>query len=344
MSDQNAMQSLVSPPEVKINLDTNNNNKYLKLSDLFNKGSLIFLKVSMWSGTTKISASDLGINETENIRNALTLGSEKLIPKELLQTLTNIRTTAHQYIDQHSVKFDFYGKFVPTTQKESLTILLDALKSQFYPAVDLLIANYENIMTKQLDVLNVALMEATKHLPNQQVVVENAINRIRGKYPNSKVLKDKFAFSYKFRGITMPTDGKQLSSIEKAEKESEFVDETCTNIVKEYAVKVEEKLQYYRNILLSGGKLTKAAINSVDTLRDELEKLKFFGCMHLVKSLDSLLELLKFHMNFTDKENNNENLDKTVNGILELENNLQENINNSIGDFINNLKTTTIDI
>jgi len=102
---------------------------------LMRKGIIVRLTMSRWSGFTKIDPNDLGLKFSDDSRDFmkryLSLGSERLLPPEIMNEITAIERRARFNLDAHS--FDtIWGKFIPYHAFEDWESQNEQCKSMFF--------------------------------------------------------------------------------------------------------------------------------------------------------------------------------------------------------------------
>ena len=294
----------------------------LTLSRMFKLGSIFMLDTHIWTGTVKMSAGDLGIQDTQDVKDALNLGTERLVPKELLAPLNNLRTQGNNVIREYSAEFNFLpgSRFVPSVLADPLEQVLKGLKKQFddFVEVNWTEDNYNNKIKEQLEVTRKALLEATIGKPNSKEIVDVALARIRTKYPSLVTLKKRFRFDWARRSVNLPKD-KAIDDMDLAEQEAQVVEDSMSGIIKDYAAKVNEIVERVKAMSSGDKKPTAATIKSIQKLKGQISQLTYMGCQDLLGVLD---KLETFITNITtlqevDKELAATQLKDGINGISE---------------------------
>src|SRR4051812_1170605 len=114
-------------------------------NDLFFTGSVVDLAVSVWGARIQIKASDLGIEDSEEVRKALSLGSHRLVPPESLTAISAAAGKAQRAVDHHSLNFALIrgARYVPDTALPPLLEKLRVAREEFHGAVSAFLETYE---------------------------------------------------------------------------------------------------------------------------------------------------------------------------------------------------------
>lgn len=274
--------------------------KNLKFATFFSNGSVPFLEIPIWSATTKIQCADLGIAPSKDINDALNWGSEKLLNKELLAPLNNIRSSAQNLIRSNSETIDSIApglRFVPKTKIKEVSEVLKEYQDAFYKHVEeVILPNYEIKSIEQLEVIGRALRKATEGKPDQDKIVITALERIKNKYPSKDALKTKFRFLWKFRGITNDKTDDAVTVIDAALKESEATEAAIKEIVEGFGDRVKKKAAHIKEIIDEGGRPTEATITSLTKLRADVSSIEYMGGGGLCGVIDKLIILVNAYI------------------------------------------------
>lgn len=303
--------------------------KKLSIGALFRNGSVIILEARIWSGTTKLAPADLGVPDTQEVRDSLNFGTERLVPKELLSPLLNIRTTAHALINSYSADFPFLPgqKFTPKQLVDGLETALKALQEEFYNHKDgVVIPKFQEEAEKQLLKTEEALKKATEGKPNSIEIVQTALARIRTKLPDEKMLANKFHFGWAARSVDFRKDKSldaALEAMDAAQQETETVKENIAAIVHDYSGRVKDLIDNVQGMSAKGSKPTAATIKSIKNLREKIVGLNMFGGQNLLAVLDNLLGLVDTNIELAKLEQDKATIELNV-GVEALSKTLDE--------------------
>ena len=116
------------------------------ISNVFEKGVLVQIKTSVWTG--KIKASTAAVNKTDADADFLSI-HKSLVSKECLKPIENIRNLARGWVANRSLPFTVTGVlFIPKDMIEDVDQMLSIYQNQFYEKVDCFVDDYE-IYTRQ---------------------------------------------------------------------------------------------------------------------------------------------------------------------------------------------------
>jgi len=197
---------------------------------LFDKGVLLNLRVSMWSGKQKFTRGDMlvmGVDDSPIPEDVVSYGRKLLVSKEELQAFTRIQSNARNYINQFSSNFGISNThFICLPFIENVEERLQELKEDFEKTVDSFVERFESI---KIEMKN-------KH----PEFWEKCLKRF---YPETKEqLKDKFDFSWNLfkidessslKSINMKTA--QLMKQQMKTKINDFVEQYINEMRKDTA-------------------------------------------------------------------------------------------------------------
>lgn len=108
---------------------------------LWTDGVLVAIEVRRWGGAVTLKAEDLDITEQPKI---IELGRKFLMPKEALREIMAVEQKARVFLKNNSVPFIISAAhFVPLHKFERVIENLKVFKTEFYTAVEKLIADFE---------------------------------------------------------------------------------------------------------------------------------------------------------------------------------------------------------
>jgi hypothetical protein len=171
------------------------------INNLFATGAVVKVKVSAWSATKKLNPIELGLPENSINKDIINLGSKRLIPKEEMSKLYNIRAKANQKISTVSFDFDFGGNFVPNKKLDELKKELESLKKEFQDTVDDIGNRYPQMKQEIMEQWKAeAISIASRH--KDPSMVDEIMLRVDSAFPDWEVVKEKFGFSFhEYRNI-----------------------------------------------------------------------------------------------------------------------------------------------
>jgi hypothetical protein len=258
----------------------------LTWDSVFLAGSLIDLDVGIWSGLTRLKPEDLGIAETPEVKAALQLGHERLIPKEALEEIFRIVWRARTNVELVSLRFTAVqgARFVPVQKREQLEQDLLGFQADFNEAVQNFLSEYEKHKAEMRPLIETALRQAAKSPQDAEI----GIARILNSYPSIEALQNKFKFCWRAFGISVPKDGAKGGIIAETEDAREVV----LNMVRQLREEATEKLTSVLQLLIRGGKFTSKTVNSVSEVCKRLKSLNFFQDEQLEAALNQAMSIL----------------------------------------------------
>ena len=165
------------------------------IQSLFLKGSVVELKVKIWSGRKKLKAEDIGFSPDQINKDLISLGSKFLIPKDKINGLFGIRSRTYGALNSYTMDFSF-GSFVSQKNMPGLIAELEGLKQEFYQMVMELKDSYEDskreIMAAWQD--EAVRLASGQNDPN---FVFEVLGRIEAAFPDWSVIEPKFMFDWK---------------------------------------------------------------------------------------------------------------------------------------------------
>jgi hypothetical protein len=210
-------------------------------NDIFTQGTLIDFSVHLWRARIQLTASDLGIDPTEDVTAALSFGCHRLAPAKAFEQINTIVRQWQKAIEEHSLNFPLLNgvRYVPDDQITELQQKLEREQRAFNQAVQDFIDDYNNIQEEMIPVLKSALYEAAK----DEVSAEAAVDRVISEYPSAKRISEKFGLEWNFFNISLPTSQDAVKTAKSAVPQVKRVIESMvTELRKELSGKVETLL------------------------------------------------------------------------------------------------------
>ena len=178
---------------------------------LYEKGTLIAVRVSRWTGQKKITKKDLLLDDTLN-DHVIYPGHMKLLPPEAGDDVSDIEYKARKLLAAVSVPFlGFDGiRYVKLDVLPGVLKELPELREKFDASVESLIKMYPDLKKKQLDQIDkqlsaIALEALKKAKPENYAARELEVKTWHDKayafyescYPDDAKLKKSFQFSWR---------------------------------------------------------------------------------------------------------------------------------------------------
>lgn len=290
----------------------------LTWKDLFDCGTIVHLTVGIWSGMVKVSPNDLGIPDTQEVRDVLTLGHERLVPKESLDRMRTISGEARKGVDNSSISFPLIigGRFVPKNKRTVLEETLSYHRTLFEAAKLEFVANYNNYKETMKPKIRKALMDAT----SDSELVERALERISTKYPSSNKIVNKFKFEWKSFTISEPIDDAVASSVNSIETD---VKDAINTMMKTLREEILEKVEHIKKMLTSGAKFTAKTLRAS---RDLFKKVRELNVFEDAKLMDTIAKFEKILIGIEPDKDTSD----TMISLNELEEELKDSLENAV--------------
>lgn len=252
----------------------------MRWDDLFNNGSVVDLSASMWRAKVKLKASDLGIDDSPEVKQALSLGCHRLLPSKAFEEIVAAARECRNLVDQYSMNFGLIrgARFVPNKNVGKLMTALRTEKTRFYEAVDRFLDNYETGKEEMLPVIEKALRDAAR----SDEAAARAFRRIRQEYPTREEVLTRFQISWSIYQITSP---RSREAAEAIEGEGDNVKSMVRSMVEQLRGEMTTKLADLLKLIERGGKLPERSIKSAVDLLDRLEGLNVFGDAALAEQI-----------------------------------------------------------
>lgn len=251
-------------------------------NDLFREGALTDLDCGIWSARVRLKPSDLGIEDTKEVRKAINMAYARLVPKEAIEKINRLTWDARKAIENCSIPFPLVqgASFVPKGRREELEVKLQELKTQFDGQVAIFLARYDEYKAEMEPVIRQALKDAAHNGDS-----EKGIQRILSEYPLVDFIATKFYFTWRTFAISAPIDGTVAEALQDA---SGDVKDAITSMVQSLRDEVTKKIESIMALVKGGGKYTAKTINSARRVIDRMRKMNVLGD----KTLDSALNKL----------------------------------------------------
>lgn len=286
----------------------------MELSQLFNDGSLVDIDISMWTGEKRLQPEDLGIPK-DSISKTFTLGSKKLLPKEVRSKFKNIDYEARKLLVSKSVSFPFGGaRFVPKKALVEFVQEIDKLQQKFQKLVDDLVANFNkyklDIRAEYVAAAHKAY-DRLKQLKGFDKTRDEYINeflaRVDSFYPKAEEVRSKYSIDYHVFQVALPditqasyedivSEQKKISMMEKAfsSKINRKIEEFAANMIEEIRSKAELVLSKVTDNMARGGRISEATLRMLRQMIANYQSLNVIG--------DSVFEneLLEFKKKYLD--------------------------------------------
>jgi len=288
-------------------------------NDLFTQGTLIDYSVHLWRARLRITADDLGIGNTEEVKKAISLGCHRLAPSEAFDDINTIVRGWNKDIEDHSFCFPMLQgvRYVPDSEVEDLKEKINDRMKSFEIAVAKFLEKYDQIQNEMLPVIEEALTEAAKTPEAARVALE----RVRSEYPAKEKIATKFGLEWNFFTISIPTSKEAALA---AKDSIPQVQRVVQSMVEQLRNELSEKVSNLINLAEKGKSGTSRSKDGIGeqskqsalTVLDKVDRLNIFGDSVLSDQISNLRRLLK--SDYT--------LDSVVTDLSQIKGNLESNI------------------
>jgi len=250
---------------------------------LFEKGSIIDLNIKTWHAKTKITFSDLGIDNSQAVQKVLSLGNHRLIPSKAFESIVSAINEAKTTVDHHSINFSLIkgARYVPDAQINVLQVKLNAVKMRHQEAVIDFLNQYEQTKTLHLPLV----LEALRNAAQDETTAQNAYSRILSQYPTVEELREKFNMTWAIYAIQ---GAKSQAALEMIQNETATIKDVIGDMVKQLRSELAEKLSSLLVLTSKGGKLNKKSYDSTFELLDRVSAMNILGDTELTTQIEAI--------------------------------------------------------
>ena len=244
------------------------NTRALGWDALFFQGSIIDLDIEVWSARLSVRPSDLGIEDTKDVREALTLGTVRLAPKKAFDRILQVRRAALKDVENASFNFPFIrgARYVPEVKVASLIEKLKERDQDYNYAVYKFAEEYNEIRVEMLTVIRQALLDA------KYKDIDASMARVNAEYPEDIVTH--FGFAWKVYAIS---GAKSKAAAEGADEEAQAVKGIIREIIVQLRTEFSEKVEGIAKIIGRGGKVPTTSVASCRELLKRVREMNVFG-------------------------------------------------------------------
>lgn len=241
-------------------------------NDLFMSGSIVDLTTSIWRARIGLKAVDLGIEYSEDVQKALSLGSHRLAPAKAFERIMEPSRAAARAIDYYSLNFGLIrgARYVPDANLPKLLEQLRKYKQDFAAAVDDFVAGYDDMKATMLPIIEKAMIDAAKH-PD---AAARAFERVQAEYPSAEAVRGKFKLAWSIYAVQ---GAKSKVAAEAAADETDTIKDVVRDMVTQLRGDMQEKLADVLDLINKGGKLQERSIESALAVLDRVDSLNILG-------------------------------------------------------------------
>ena len=289
---------------------------------LFFNGSIVDLDIKVWSARLSVRPSDLGIEDTNEVREALGLGIVRLAPKKAFERILAIRRAALKDVENHSFNFPFIrgARYVPEKKIEPLLEKLRARRDEFGTAVFEFAASYDAVRAEMYPVIRKALLDAA--CDN----IDESLSRIDAEYPED--VNSRFYFGWTSYAIS---GAKSKAAQDAVTQETEQVKGVVREIVSQLRAEFSDKVSSVAKIIARGGKIPTNSIASCREVLARVKEMNVFGDTELTNQVRAFERILA--VSEVEARPDNEALSKDLDAIA-------ENVQKSLDEAVANAEAT----
>lgn len=255
----------------------------LNWNALFANGSIIDLETKKWGANTKLKPSDLGVDDTEAVKQALSLGRVRLMPANSFRAVNQAIRDAKNAIEDASINFGMIrgARYIPDKNMETLRPKLIAAKNDFFEAIDQFCNTYQAQREKQLPIIRQALESSGA----SKDTISNAFKRVNAAYPTVTEVRAKFLLTWDVYTIQ---GAKSRAALAAVTEETGRIQSVVSGMVNELRTEVQKTVAQLLKAAAKGGKLRKNTLESSYKMIERLETLNVLGDTVLAQQLQGL--------------------------------------------------------
>lgn len=309
-----------------------------QVEELFERGVIIDLDVSWWSGQVKLRPEDIGIPKENINMDLFSLGRKRFIPKNWIGRFRKFEQKGRQIVDYYSFQFKRgAGKFVPLTAVENLLKEMTECRDNFNNVISQFSEQYPAIKKRMIEVWREELPRIYRRLkslgselPPEPEFQKKFMAAVRNFYPENPSIF--FRFTWTFHELTLPRDfrvkevkiKKKLAKAElEREKQRALIRKYNEGLNKQVGSFLESVVSQLRSATVEltekvSRQITDGSVtdNRLERLREFIDRFKLLNFLN-DKDVEEALEDLKNNLEHTAEEyKTNEELEGALRGSL----------------------------
>lgn len=292
-------------------------------NDLFISGSLIDVDIHIWRARMKLKAKDLGIDDSPEVKKALSLGCHRLAPAEAFDKINDYARTAQKAVDVHSLPFSLIPgvRYVPDDQFQTLMTKLEYCRRKFDEAVNEFIADYETIKGDMMPVIKQALYDAAQ----SDDAAEKGYSRVSAEYPNPNAVRLKFDIKWSVFTIASPSS---QAAAEAAGDGAKQIKGVIGDMIKSLRDEMSSKVGTLIDFAKKGKKLPTKSVNSAMRLLDRVDKMNVMKDRALTDQARVLRLLLQSSLD--DETDGKESISRVMSDLSTIKSQIEGDIESAI--------------
>jgi len=277
-------------------------------SDLFVNGTLIDYSVHLWRARVQLTAVDLGIKDSEEVKKAISFGCFRLAPSEAFDDINAVVRAWERDIKYHSLAFPLLTgvRYVPDSEVKQLEEKLKQHLFEFKKMVSAFIQKYSTIKNEMLPVIKTALQDAAQ----SEIDAAEAFSRVCEEYPEEDVVSEKFNIEWNFFTISIPSSKQAAVLAKKAAPQiQQVLSSMVTELRNELTARVSTLIDMTKKIKDGSSRfsgLNPKNIQSTMDILNRVDNLNFFDDTTIRRQVSNLKRILE-----------NDNVDQILVGLTE---------------------------
>lgn len=227
---------------------------------LMEKGVIIRLQIGRWSGTSTLRPEELGLfyntpEIKEFVSRYLFLGSERLLPPEILNEIVKIERKARVNLDLYSYD-TLWGKFVPFTAFSTWKDQNDKIKIEYMEMAKSLYERYDEI----IDIVKENYKKMANDVwgriyPNDKNgatsgFIEDFTSKIVKKIPPPEDIISSFKYNITYFSIPLPSFlHEDIKKAQKIQNETEIENKKSEEEKRNIRIKSDIEIETHRQIM-----------------------------------------------------------------------------------------------
>lgn len=285
------------------------------VSKMMEAGCICDLKISYYVGQVKLSAQDLGLDDSDLPDELYSLGRRRLIDRERINQFKKVESRARRALSSRSWDFPATscGRFVVATYIDEVNDALLKEKEAFIDEMRAFFEEYPALRQEMLGRWQEHIAELWSKVNGDvpyEEFVQRTLTAIDALYPTTDDLARRFQFRWDWYSITFPTGesyswGQQRADIRKeamlkyrayAERSVANTMETIVAALREEAVKVTEM---FAELIKEQGEPREVHHKQLQGLRDfidRFERMNFIGDRSVAAAVAKLRKAVPQHV------------------------------------------------
>lgn len=250
-------------------MSTNTN---ITWNDLFKAGSVVDLTVRIWRARIALRPEDLGIEPTDEVSKALSLGAQRLLPTNTFAGVLVPVHKAERMLRYYSLNFPLVrgARYVPVANMPALTEILEECIVEFNKAVNTFVRRFNEERDAMLPIIQRALQTAAKN----KEAADNAYQRVVDAYPSPSEVRASFGLSYSSYAISGAASADVAGA---ASKETDNVRSVLGEMISDMRDDLFNQTTKIKEAIGKSGRIPPGLVERTENLLGRLESLNVLG-------------------------------------------------------------------